>query len=139
MANLIVRADGDPLQMVEQVKRAIARVDPTQAVSQVRTMAQVAEQSTARPRLRAQSVVAFAVLATLLAAVGIFSVLMFMVQRGPRVQRPAGRGSDAVNLLRLALVGGLSLCPRSGDCIACVCCAGAIARDAIASRAPLSR
>ena len=63
--------DGEPLQMVEQVKRAIARVDPTQAVSQVRTMEQVAAASTARPRLRAQLVTAFAVLAAMLAAVGI--------------------------------------------------------------------
>jgi putative ABC transport system permease protein len=47
-ASLIVRASGEPLQMVEQVKRAIARVDPTQAVSQVRTMEQVAARSTAR-------------------------------------------------------------------------------------------
>ena len=38
MANLIVRTADEPLQIVEQVKRAIARVDPTQAVSQVRTM-----------------------------------------------------------------------------------------------------
>jgi hypothetical protein len=60
MANVIVRTDAAPLQIVEQVKRAIARVDPTQAVSQVRTMEQVAAASTARPRLRAQLVVAFA-------------------------------------------------------------------------------
>ena len=108
MANLIVRADGDPLQMVEQVKRAIARVDPTQAVSQVRTMAQVAEQSTARPRLRAQLVIAFAVLATLLAAVGIFSVLMFMVQQRAReFSVRLAMGASASDLLRLVLVGGL--------------------------------
>ena len=110
MANLIVRADGDPLQMVEQVKRAIARVDPTQAVSQVRTMAQVAEQSTARPRLRAQLVVAFAVLATLLAAVGIFSVLMFMVQQRAReFSVRLAVGASASDLLRLVLGGGLKL------------------------------
>ena len=84
MANVIVRTDAEPLQMVEQVKRAIARVDPTQAVSQVRTMGQVAAQSSARPRLRAQLVVAFAALAAILAAVGIFSVLTFMVQQRAR-------------------------------------------------------
>ncbi|MGH7554060.1 MAG: FtsX-like permease family protein, partial [Longimicrobiales bacterium] len=110
MANLIVRTDVEPLDMVEQVKRAIARVDPTQAVSQVRTMEQVAAQSTARPRLRAQLVVAFAVLAALLAAVGIFSVLTFMVQQRAReFSVRLAVGASAGDLLRMVLGGGLRL------------------------------
>ena len=110
MANVIVRTDAEPLQMVEQVKRAIARVDPTQAVSQVRTMEQVAAVSTARPRLRAQLVVAFAGLAALLAGVGIFSVLMFMVQQRAReFSVRMAVGASAGDLLRLVLGGGLKL------------------------------
>ena len=110
MANLIVRTDGDPRQVVEQVKRAIARVDPTQAVSQVRTMAQVAALSTARPRLRAQLVVAFAALSALLAAVGIFSVLTFMVQQRAReLCVRLAVGANARDLLRLVLGSGLKL------------------------------
>ena len=110
MANLIVRTDAEPLHIVEPVKRAIARVDPTQAVSQVRTMEQVAALSTARPRLRAQLVVAFAALAALLAAVGIFSVLMFMVQQRAReFSVRLAVGANARDLLRLVLGGGLKL------------------------------
>jgi putative ABC transport system permease protein len=110
MANLIVRTADEPLPIVEQVKRAIARVDPTQAVSQVRTMEQIAEQSTARPRLRAQLVVAFAVLATVLAAVGIFSVLMFVVQQRAReFSVRLAVGATAGDLLRLVLESGLKL------------------------------
>ena len=110
MANVIVRTDAAPLQIVEQVKRAIARVDPTQAVSQVRTMEQVASASTARPRLRAQLVVAFAGLAALLAGVGIFSVLMFMVQQRAReFSVRLAVGASAGDLLRLVLGGGLKL------------------------------
>ena len=110
MANLIVRTANEPLQIVEQVKRAIARADPTQAVSQVRTMEQVAALSTARPRLRAQLVVAFAALAVLLAAVGIFSVLTFMVQQRAReFSVRLAVGANARDLLRLVLGGGLRL------------------------------
>jgi putative ABC transport system permease protein len=109
-ATVIVRTAGEPLQMVEQVKRAIARVDPTQSVSQVRTMEQVAEQSTARPRLRAQLVTAFAALATILAAVGIFTVLMFMVQQRAReFSVRLAVGATAGDLLRLVVGGGLKL------------------------------
>jgi putative ABC transport system permease protein len=110
MANLIVRTARDPLQVVEPVKRAIARVDPTQAVSQVRTMEQVAALSTARPRLRAQLVVAFAALAALLAAVGIFSVLTFMVQQRAReFSVRLAVGATARDLVGLVLGGGLKL------------------------------
>ena len=110
MANVIVRTEAEPLQIVEHVKRAIARVDPTQAVSQVRTMEQVAALSTARPRLRAQLVVAFAALAVLLAAVGIFSVLTFMVQQRAReFSVRLAVGANARDLLRLVLGGGLKL------------------------------
>jgi putative ABC transport system permease protein len=109
-ASLIVRTATQPLQMMEQVKRAIARVDPTQAVAQVRTMEQVAAQSTARPRLRAQLVVAFAALAALLAAVGIFSVLTFTVQQRAReFSVRLAVGANARDLLRLVLGGGLKL------------------------------
>jgi ABC-type antimicrobial peptide transport system permease subunit len=96
--------------MVEDVKRAVARVDPTQAVSQVRTMEQVAAQSTARPRLRAELVVAFAALAAMLAAVGIFSVLTFMVQQRAReFSVRLAVGATARDLLRLVFGGGLKL------------------------------
>jgi len=109
-ASVIARTTADPLRMVEQVKRAIARVDPTQAVSQVRTMGQVAAQSTARPRLRAQVVAAFAILSMMLAAVGIFSVLMFTVQQRAReFSVRLAVGANAADLLRLVLGGGLKL------------------------------
>jgi len=109
-ASLIVRTTAAPLRMVEQVKRAIARVDPTQAVSQVRTMEQVAAQSTARPRLRTQVVAAFAILSMMLAASGIFSVLMFTVQQRTReFSVRLAVGATASDLLRLVLGGGLKL------------------------------
>jgi predicted permease len=109
-ASLIVRTTAAPLRMVEQVKRAIARVDPTQAVSQVRTMEQVAAQSTARPRLRTQVVAAFAILSMMLAASGIFSVLMFTVQQRAReFSVRLAVGATASDLLRLVLGGGLKL------------------------------
>ena len=109
-ASLIVRTATEPLRIVEQVKRAIARVDPTQAVSHVRTMELVAPLSTARPRLRAQLVVAFAALAALLAAAGIFSVLTFMVQQRAReFSVRLAVGANARDLLCLVLSGGLKL------------------------------
>jgi putative ABC transport system permease protein len=76
----------------------------------VRTLEEVASQSTARPRFRAQLVTAFAMLATALAAVGIFSVLMFMVrQRAREFSVRLAVGASAADLLRLVLGDGLKL------------------------------
>ena len=109
-ASLIVQTTTEPLRMVEPVKRAIARADPTQAVSQVRTMAQVAAESTARPRLRAQFVAAVAGLATMLAAVGILSLLTFTVQQRAReFSVRLAVGATTSDLLRLVLGSGLQL------------------------------
>ena len=73
-------------------------------------METVAAASTSRPRFRSQLVTAFAVLATGLAAVGIFSVLMFMVQQRAReFSVRMAVGASAGDLLRLVLGGGLKL------------------------------
>lgn len=107
---LVVRTAEDPMRVVPQIKAAVARVDPTQAVARVRTMEAVAAEATARPRFRAQLVTAFAALATALAAFGIFSVLMFMVQQRARefsVRLAIGAGPR--DLVRLVLGNGLKL------------------------------
>ena len=83
-ASIAVRTAGDPLLAVSAVKAAIARVDPEQPVTRVRTMDEVAAESIAEPRFRAQLVGAFAVMALILASVGIFGVLAFSVGRRTR-------------------------------------------------------
>ncbi len=107
---VVVRGDQDPARMLPQIRAAIARVDPSQAVSRVRTMEAVAAEATARPRFRAQIVTAFAVLATALAAVGIFSVLMFMAQQRAReFSLRLAIGASPSDLVRLVFNSGLKL------------------------------
>ena len=107
---VVVRTTEDPIRIVPQIKAAIAHVDPTQAVSRIRTMEAVAAEATARPRFRAQLVAAFATVATALAAVGIFSVLMFMVQQRAReFSVRLAIGASPRDLVRLVLSNGLKL------------------------------
>jgi ABC-type antimicrobial peptide transport system permease subunit len=70
----------------------------------------VAAEATARPRFRAQLVTALAATATILAAVGIFSLLSFMVQQRARefsVRLAIGAGR--LDLIELVLSDGLRL------------------------------
>jgi putative ABC transport system permease protein len=109
-ATLAVRTAGDPAPIVPSIKAAIARVDRNQAVSRVRTMEDVAAEATARPRFRAQLVGAFAALAVVLAAVGIFSVLMFTVQQRAReFGIRLALGAHRRDIFRLVLNGGIRL------------------------------
>jgi putative ABC transport system permease protein len=88
----------DPTGLVPAIKAAVARVRRDLPVTRVRTLDDVAAESTARPRFRAQLVGAFAALAMVLAAVGIFSVFTFTVQQrrrefSIRLALGAGRGN----------------------------------------------
>jgi putative ABC transport system permease protein len=107
---LAVRTNGDPATLVPSIKAAIARVDRNQSPTRVRTMEEIAAESTSRPRFRARLVATFASLAVVLAAVGIFSVLMFTVQQRARefgIRLALGAGSGDV--FRLVLGDGLRL------------------------------
>lgn len=107
-ATLAVRTEGDPAPIVPSIKAAIARVDRNQAVARVRTMEEVAAEATARPRFRAQLIGAFAALAVVLAAVGIFSVLMFTVQeRAREFGIRLALGAQRSDVFRLVLSGGV--------------------------------
>ncbi len=81
---LVVRpVSGDAAALASQVRAAIARVDTQQLVSvtDIVTLENVAHEATARYRFRALLIAAFAGLALVLAALGLFGVLAYAVQR----------------------------------------------------------
>src|SRR5262249_17913631 len=59
-ASVAVRTTVDPLSVLPAMTAAVARVDPDLPLTRVRTMEEVAAQSTSQPRFRARLVGAFA-------------------------------------------------------------------------------
>ena len=77
--DLAVRTTGDPAALVSSLRRIIREADPSQPISEVRTMTDVMEEQTASRRVQLAVLGAFGAIALLLAAVGIHSLLAFAV------------------------------------------------------------
>ena len=77
--SLAVRSTGDPLAMSVPLQRQIAALDPQLPVSDVLTLPQVIGDSLGNASFSATLVMAFAVLSLLLASVGLYGVLSYLM------------------------------------------------------------
>jgi putative ABC transport system permease protein len=75
----IVRTSDDPAALIPAVERAVAEIDPALPLFQVRTMNETVWQAVARPRFLLFLLSAFAGVALMLAAVGIYGVMAHTV------------------------------------------------------------
>jgi putative ABC transport system permease protein len=79
--NLVVRASSDPNRMVESVKAQVRELDPTQAVSNIKTMQALLSRSVAVDRFSMWLLGILGSLALALAATGLFSLLSYLVSQ----------------------------------------------------------
>jgi predicted permease len=78
---LAVRSTGDASSLARAVSGAIRRIDPTQAVADVRLLAEFVADDVARPRFAMQLLATFAIVALLLAGMGLYGVVAVWVAR----------------------------------------------------------
>ena len=114
---LVVRTKGDPASLTPALRQAVAEMDKDQPLYDVRTMDSLVARSVARQRFSMTLVGVFAVLAMLLAAVGIFSVMSFLVaQRTHEIGVRMALGAQPRDILSMVVRQGLVL-TLAGVCV----------------------
>jgi putative ABC transport system permease protein len=105
----VVRTSGDPLRMVDVIKRAVADVDLTRPASNFRTVSQYLDQQTQYLRLYILLLGIFGGIAAILAAIGIYGIMAYSVAErtreiGIRMALGAESGDVVKVVLRHALL-----------------------------------
>jgi predicted permease len=106
--SVVVRSTLDVTTLALPMQKEIAQLDPDLPVSDVLTMEQIIGKSTASAKFDAALVLVFALLALILAAVGLYGLLSYLVtQRTSEIGIRMALGAQRPEILRAMLLDGL--------------------------------
>jgi putative ABC transport system permease protein len=107
---LVIRSSADAAAMTSAVRRELRTLDPGQPVFDVHTMQDRLYGSVAQPRFRTILISAFAGLALVLAALGLYGVVAYSVsQRTAELGIRMALGADPRSILRLVVFRAVGL------------------------------
>ena len=109
-SDFVVKTHGDPWLLAETVRRAVFEIEKELPISNVTTMDALVDGALARSRFNGMALAALAGCALLLAAIGIYGVLLYtVVQRMPEIAVRMAVGATPVQVARQITAEGARL------------------------------
>jgi putative ABC transport system permease protein len=110
MMTFVARTGLEPTSLVAGIGQAVRGLDPELPLADVRTMEEVVDQTLARPRVIAVLLSVFAVIALVLAGVGVYGVMAFSVaERTHEIGVRMALGATPKAVLRLVVAQAVRL------------------------------
>jgi putative ABC transport system permease protein len=107
---IVARASIEPEYLANSMRDTIAAIDKDQPVTDMKTLEQFIDESVAKKRFSMVLLTSFAVAALILAAVGIYGVMSYLVsQRKSEMGIRLALGAQSWDIMRLILGEGLKL------------------------------
>jgi len=109
-AILALRTKSDPATFTDAVRRQVLALDHNQPISEIKTLSAVLDASENQRRLMFSLLAAFSIVATLLAVLGLYSVISYsVVERTREIAIRQALGAQRGSILALVLRQGLGL------------------------------
>jgi len=108
--HFVVRTDADPRSLTPAIEKQLRAIDPTVSVENVKTLEQIRDDSVASRTFAMNLLVVFALVACVLAAVGIYGVLSLAVgSRQTEIAIRMAIGAQRRDVLQLMFKDGMRL------------------------------
>ena len=105
---LVMRVDGDPIAAAPAIRTALSTIDPTQSFYDIKTMEAVLSDSIAPRRFNLLLLGTFAIVALVLAALGVYGVVAYAVaERTHEIGIRIALGAERSTVVRMMVAQGM--------------------------------